>query len=49
MSPIRNQRRRYGSDSLQGELRKINPSLFDGENKKGEYEKSWLLGMRKYF
>jgi hypothetical protein len=43
------QRRRHGSDSLQGELRKIKPPSFDGENKKSEDAKAWLLGMRKYF
>jgi hypothetical protein len=34
---------------LQGELRKIKPPSFDGENKKGEDAEAWLLGMRKYF
>jgi hypothetical protein len=38
-----------GQDSLQGELRKIKPPSFDGENKKGEDAEAWLLGMRKYF
>jgi hypothetical protein len=36
MSPARNQKRRHGSDILQGELRKIKTPSFDGENKKGE-------------
>jgi hypothetical protein len=49
ISLVRHQRRRHGSDSLQGELRKIKPPYFDGENKKGEDEEAWLLGMRKYF
>jgi hypothetical protein len=40
---------RHGSDSLQGELRKIKAPSFDGENKKREYAEEWLLGMRKYF
>jgi hypothetical protein len=31
VSLVRNQRRIYDLDSLQGELRKINPSSFDGE------------------
>jgi hypothetical protein len=34
---------------LQGELRKINPPSFDGDNRTREYAESWLLGMRKYF
>jgi hypothetical protein len=33
---------------LQGELRKIKPPSFDGENKKFEYVEAWLLEMRKY-
>jgi hypothetical protein len=37
ISPVRNQRRRHGSDSLKGALRKIKPPSFDGENKKCEY------------
>jgi hypothetical protein len=34
---------------LQWKLRKLKPPSFDGENKKGEDEETWLLGMRKYF
>jgi hypothetical protein len=49
MSPVRHNRRQHGFDNLQGDLRKIKPPSFDGENKKGEDEKAWLLGMRKYF
>jgi hypothetical protein len=49
ISPVRHQRRRHGSDILQGELRKIKPPSFDGENKKGEDAEAWLLRMRKYF
>jgi len=49
ISHVRHQRRRHGSDSLQRELRKIEPPSFDGEKKKGEYAEAWLLGMRKYF
>jgi hypothetical protein len=37
------------ADILQGELRKIKPPSFDGENRMGEDVESWLLGMRKYF
>jgi hypothetical protein len=36
-------------DNLQGELRKLKPPNFDGENKKGEEVEAWLLGIRKYF
>jgi hypothetical protein len=46
---FKHQRRRHQSNILQGEIRKINPPSFDGENRKGEYEEAWLLGMRKYF
>jgi hypothetical protein len=34
---------------LQGEVKKINPPSFDGENNKGEDAYAWILGMRKYF
>jgi hypothetical protein len=34
---------------VQGDLRKIKPSDFDSENKKGEDVEAWLLGIRKYF
>jgi hypothetical protein len=40
VSPIKNQRRRHELDNLQGELRKLKPPFFDGENKKGEEAKS---------
>ena len=36
VSPIKNQRRRPEADILQGELRKIKPPSFDGENRMGE-------------
>jgi hypothetical protein len=38
-----------GLDELKGEMNKIKPPMFDGENKKEEYVEAWLLGMRKYF
>ena len=38
----------HENDDRQGELRKIKPPTFDGENKNGEYVEDWLLGMRKY-
>jgi hypothetical protein len=34
---------------FQGDLRKINPPSFDGENMKGEYVEAWFWGMREYF
>jgi hypothetical protein len=49
VSHVGHQRRRYESDILQGELRKINPPTFDGENRKGDDAKTWLLEIRKYF
>jgi hypothetical protein len=39
----------YGVDELKGKMNKIKPPMFDGEHKKEEYDKTWLLGMRKYF
>jgi hypothetical protein len=36
MSPIRRQRRRHEAYILQGELRKIKPPNFNGENMKGK-------------
>jgi hypothetical protein len=44
--PFRHQRRRYEQNHLQGELRKIKPPTFDGENKMGEDAEAWLLGIR---
>jgi hypothetical protein len=41
--------KRHGVDELRGEMKKIKPPTFDGENKKNEDEETWLLGMRKYF
>jgi hypothetical protein len=49
VSPYIHQRRRYVQNQLQGELRKIKPPTFDGENKMGEDVEAWLLGIRKYF
>jgi hypothetical protein len=49
ISTIKHQRRRHGSYSLQGGMKKINPPSFYGENKKGEDVESWLVGLRKYF
>jgi antitoxin component of MazEF toxin-antitoxin module len=42
-------KRRFGVDELQGEMNKTKPTTFDGEHKKDEDAKTWLLGMRKYF
>jgi hypothetical protein len=36
-------------DELQGELKKIKPSTFNGEHKKYEDAKAWLLGIMNYF
>jgi hypothetical protein len=36
-------------DGLQGGMNKIKPATFDGEDKKDEYQETWMLGMRKYF
>jgi hypothetical protein len=36
-------------DELKGEMNKIKPPMFDGENKKEEDVETWFLGMRKYF
>ena len=30
-------------------MNKTKPPTFDGEHKKEEYAKTWLLGMKKYF
>jgi hypothetical protein len=48
-SPVRKHKRKTRVDALQGEMNKIKPPTFDGEHMKDEYEKSWLLVMRKYF
>ena len=48
MSPTRHHKRRHVKGDLQGELRKIKPPTFDGDNKKGEDAEAWFLGMRKY-
>jgi hypothetical protein len=47
-SPTRKSKR-YEVDELKGEMNKIKPHTFDGENKKDEDVEAWLLGMRKYF
>jgi hypothetical protein len=49
VSPIRRYRRRPKGYILQGELKKMKPPNFNGENKNGEEAKSWLLEMKKYF
>jgi hypothetical protein len=36
VSHVRHQRRRYELDNLQGELRKLKPPTFDGENRRGD-------------
>jgi hypothetical protein len=47
-SPLR-KHKRFRVDELRGEMNKIKPPTFDGEHKKDEEAKTWLLGMRKYF
>ena len=42
-------RRKYQKDELQGELKKVKPPMFKGDNEKGEDVEAWLLGIRKYF
>jgi hypothetical protein len=49
ISPVKKHKRRSGVDELQGEMNKIKPPTFDGEHKKDEDAKTWLLGMRRYF
>jgi hypothetical protein len=36
-------------DELQGEMNKIKPPTFDGENNKDKDVETWFLGMRNYF
>jgi hypothetical protein len=48
-SHVRNHKRSYGVDELQGEMNKMKPPTFDGEHKKDKDAETWLLGMRKYF
>jgi hypothetical protein len=49
MSPVRKYKKKSGVDEIQGEMNKIKPPNFDGEHKKDEDAKTWLLGMIKYF
>jgi hypothetical protein len=49
VSLVKNQRRRYELDNLQGELRKLKPPTFDDENKRGDNAETQLLGIGKYF
>ena len=34
-------------DHMEGELKKIKPTSFDGESRTGEEEKVWLLDIKK--
>jgi hypothetical protein len=36
-------------DELRGEMNKIKPPTFDGEQNKDEDAETWMLGMRNYF
>jgi hypothetical protein len=49
LSHVKHYKRNNRVDELHGEMRKIKPPTFYGENKKYEDAKAWLLGMRKYF
>jgi hypothetical protein len=49
VSPVRHQRRRHEVDSLQGEMRNINPPSFDGEREREDDVEAWFLGLRRYF
>jgi hypothetical protein len=49
VSHVRNQRRRHEVDSLQGEMRNLNPPSFDGEREREDDVEAWLLGCRRYF
>jgi len=47
--PIRKKRRRREMDSLQGELRKVKPSSFNGEREREDDVEAWFLGLKRYF
>jgi hypothetical protein len=47
-SPTR-KHRKSRREELKGEMNKIKPPTFDGEHKKEEDTKTWLLGIKKYF
>jgi hypothetical protein len=49
VSHVRHQRQRHELDSLQGELRKLNPPYFDGEREREDDDEVGLVGTRKYF
>jgi hypothetical protein len=49
VSLVWRQRKRNEEDILKGELRKINPPTFNGEHRKGDEAKAWMLEMKKYF
>jgi hypothetical protein len=36
-------------DSLQGELKKLKPPLFDGEREREDYVEAWFVVIKKYF
>jgi hypothetical protein len=47
-SPTR-KHQKSGREELKGEMNKIKPPTFDGEQNKEEDAETWLLGMKKYF
>jgi hypothetical protein len=42
-------KKRHSQSSLEKNFKKENFPTFDGEIKKGEEDKAWFLGLRKYF
>jgi hypothetical protein len=49
VSLVRRQRRSPKANIFQGEIRNIKTPNFNGEKKKGEEIKAYLLEMKKYF
>jgi hypothetical protein len=47
VSHVRHQRRRQELDSLQGDLRKLNPPSFDVEREREDDVEAWLLGLKR--
>ena len=42
-------RKRKQTDHLEREFKKIKPTTFDGESRKGEEAEAWFLDIKKYF
>jgi len=45
----KHKKRNHSRDDLQEEFKKENPPTFDGEVKFDKEDKSWLIGLKKYF